>query len=214
MIAMMHKIVLTGFEPFGPTRDLVNPSWEMVSNFPSSPSVFSNCDFQVFQIPLVYHSIHLKVQEILENEDPDIMICTGQSSSSMICVERVALNVADVYQRGSGWNCGAKPQDEILVEDGPCAYFSTLPIREIVTKIQEAKIPATVSNHAGTFGCNQIFYLLMYELEKRNKHIPAGFIHVPPLPIQAIDRFWSSMSLELMIKALEIALEVTLKKIG
>lgn len=209
---MSIKIVLTGYEPFGPTKDTVNPSWEMVSHIsPSSPPL-SECTIKAFQIPLVYRSIHPKVQEIIDTENPDIMICTGQSPAPMICIERVAINLAHAPLTGTGWNCGAKPQDEILVEGGPCAYFSTLPIREIVSKIQGAGIPAATSYHAGTFGCNQIFYYMMNELEKRGKNIPAGFIHVPPLPSQTLDRAWPSMILDMMIKGLEVALEVVLEK--
>ncbi|MFX0062929.1 MAG: pyroglutamyl-peptidase I [Candidatus Hermodarchaeota archaeon] len=210
---MSHKIVLTGYEPFGVTEDLVNPSWEMVSHFAASYSSFCDCDVRVFQIPLVYHSIHSKVREILETEEPDVMICTGQSGHPTITVERVALNLADIPPASVGWNCGTKPQDEILIEDGPYAYFSTLPVREIVSEMTNAGIPANVSNHAGTFGCNQIFYYLMYELEQRGKSLPAGFIHVPPLPIQAINRFWPSMTLDMMVKGLKIALEVTLERL-
>jgi len=104
--------------------------------------------------------------------------------------------------------------DQPLREGGPAAYFTTLPFREILAALKEAKIPAALSNSAGTVGCNQIFYHLMDYLAREEIDIPAGFVHVPRLPEQALGKRMPSMSLDLSARALEIVVEAIAEKLG
>jgi pyroglutamyl-peptidase len=95
--------------------------------------------------------------------------------------------------------------DEPLNENGPAAYFSGLPLREILEALKEAGVPSAISNSAGTFGCNQIFYHLMDYRAREGIETPAGFIHVPSLPEQVVNKETPSMTLDLIAKALEVA---------
>ena len=201
------KIVLTGFEPFGGSD--INPS--ILACKEVSKRNFENHDLVVYEIPLRFKEISNIIESILEQEQPHIVICTGQSPRSVISLERIAINIADVSK--SAYNCGAKPTDTILHKNGDDGYFSTLPIREIFEELEKNKIPSEISNSAGTYGCNQIFYHLMNSLKLKNYNIPAGFIHVPSLPEQAIGKRIPSMSLELITKALEISINTTVKSL-
>ena len=98
--------------------------------------------------------------------------------------------------------------DERLKAEGPAAYFTELPIRAMLEALKAAKIPAEISNSAGTYGCNQIFYHLMDYLAREKIVVPAGFIHVPSLPEQVVDKKMPSMTVDLIAKALEVAVEV------
>ncbi len=121
-------------------------------------------------------------------------------------VERVAINVIDAHIPD---NAGQQPIDRVIVEGGPAAYFSTLPIKAIVEGIREAGIPAVVSQTAGTFVCNQLMYGLLHQLAERP--VRAGFIHIPYLPEQAVNHPGvASMSLQTTILALEMALSIAL----
>lgn len=93
-----------------------------------------------------------------------------------ITIERVAINVDDARIAD---NEGIQPVDVPVVEEGPAAYWSTLPMKAIVKRLQEEGIPASVSQTAGTFVCNHLFYGLMHELEKYDKKMKGGFIHIP-----------------------------------
>jgi pyroglutamyl-peptidase len=123
-------------------------------------------------------------------------------------VERVAINVGSARMP---YNCGYKPVDESLNAEGPVAYWTRLPYRRILEELKEAGVPARLSNSAGTFGCNQIFYHLMDHLASEGVEIPAGFIHVPLLPRQALERGSASMSLDLIAKGLEVVVELISK---
>lgn len=203
----MKKIVLTGFESFGGSE--INPSILACKEFRHKN--IGEYVFAVYEIPLKFDEIKRTLESIIEKEKPQIVICTGQSPRSVISLERVAVNIADITR--SAYNCGAKPRDVILEETGDDGYFSTLPIRRIFDELEKNKIPTEISNSAGTYGCNQIFYHLMYLLNLKNYKIPAGFVHVPSLPEQVVGKRIPSMSLELIVKALKTIIETTINDI-
>ena len=193
-----RKILLTGFEPFG--ESAVNPSIAACRRLEGKK--VNGFEIVVEEIPLRFHEIRSAIEEHIARLDPAAVICTGQSSRALISLERVAINIADAR---IPYNCGTHPVDERLNGEGPAAYFSALPLREILEAVKEAGVPVGISNSAGTFGCNQIFYHLMDYRYRLGLEIPAGFIHVPCLPEQAINKAKPSMSLDLMVEALEVA---------
>lgn len=202
---MSKKIILTGFEPFGGSD--INPSIMACQVF--NNKIIDGYKIKAIEIPLRYNEIKPIIERILTKEKPEIVICTGQSPRSVISLERIAINIASLEK--SVYSCGEKPMDEILEVNGKEGYFSTLPIRNIKECLEENKIPCEISNSAGTFGCNQIFYHLMQFINNYEINIPAGFIHVPSLPEQVIGKNSPSMTLELIIHALEIAMTTTIK---
>jgi pyroglutamyl-peptidase len=155
----------------------------------------------VEELPMRYKEIRYIIRELIDKHGPSAIIATGLSSMAPdICVERVAINVGSA---DGGPNFGYDTLDQVLNPDGPAAYWSTLPIRDIVEAIKETGIPARISNTAGTQGCNLVFYHLMDCLAEKQKEIPAGFIHIPRLPENAVGLQTPSMSLETSTKALE-----------
>jgi pyroglutamyl-peptidase len=132
------------------------------------------------------------------------VICTGQSGAATVNLERVAINVADAR---IPYNCGSQPVDRTIVDDGPVAYWSRLPLRRLLGALRAAGVPSIISNSAGTFGCNHVFYELMHYLDTTESDNPAGFIHVPALPEQVADKGTPSMGLETTVMALSVVLE-------
>ncbi len=200
----MTKVLLTGFEPFG--GEQINPAWEAVKQFQSK--TYASVEVAVQLIPTVFHKSIETLEACLERVRPDIVICVGQAGGrSDISVERVAINIDDARIPD---NEGNRPIDVPIVNGGPAAYFSTLPIKAIVYNLRKAGIPASVSLTAGTFVCNHLFYGLAHLLATRYPGVRGGFIHIPYLPEQAA-RFPDkpSMSLELVVQALELAIMTT-----
>ena len=200
-------ILLTGFEPFGGSD--VNPSILACRRLEGRE--YNGFEVVVEEIPLRFHEIRDLIEGFVEEHEPAAVVCTGQSGGPSIVVERVAINVGDARRP---YNCGSQPLDEALNEDGPVAYFTRLPFRRLLGALKEAKIPATLSNSAGTYGCNQIFYHLMDYLAREGVEIPAGFIHVPSLPEQVIEKRMPSMTVELIAKALEVGVETISKNLS
>ena len=153
-----------------------------------------------------YKEIRGLIRGFLDKHEPAAVISTGVSSmASDISVERVAINIGSADR---GPNFGYDRLDQILNPVGPTAYWSTLPITDIVDAINKADIPARISNTAGTQGCNLVFYHLMDYVAEKKMDIPAGFIHIPRLPENSIGTKNPSMSLVTSSKALEIAVDL------
>ena len=195
-----RTILLTGFEPFGGSG--VNPSITACRRLEGK--TFNGFRVVVEEVPLRFHEIKGIIEGHIEKYRPAAVVCTGQSGGPSIALERVAINIASAK---NPYNCGNKPVDEALNDEGPAAYFSKLPLRDLEEALKGAKIPVVVSNSAGTYGCNQIFYHLMDYVARTGVDIPAGFIHVPSLPEQVVDKRQPSMTVELIAEALEVVLE-------
>jgi len=200
----MKKLLLTGFEPFGGYK--INPS-DVISQELDDKSI-NNIKIVGKTIPLRYNEIYPIITELIEETNPEIIINMGQAPRSSIAFERVAVNLADVSK--GAYNCGSMPDEEPIIEGGPVAYFSTIPVKKLVKYLTASNIPCYVSNSAGTFGCNQIMYCTLNYLDKNSFYhsIMAGFIHLPLLPEQTLNTPQSSsMSLSLMKKAIELVIE-------
>ncbi|PRT22325.1 pyroglutamyl-peptidase I [Bacillus wiedmannii] len=200
----MKTVLLTGFDPFG--GESINPAWEVAKSLHEK----TVGEYKIIskQVPTVFQKSISVLKEYIEELNPEMIICIGQAGGRPdITIERVAINVDDARIAD---NEGNQPVDVPVVEEGPAAYWSTLPMKAIVKRVQEEGIPASVSQTAGTFVCNHLFYGLMHELEKRNKKIKGGFIHIPFLPEQASNYPGQpSMSLSTISKGIELAVEVT-----
>ncbi len=200
----MLKALVTGFDPFG--ADAVNPSHEAVRLLPAR---IGNLDVVTTELPTSFARATPKLRALVRREQPDIVLCVGLAAErDVISVERVAVNLRHARTAD---NDGARPVDRPVIARAPAAYFSTLPVTDIVKALMRAELPAEMSLSAGTFVCNHVFYGLMHMLANRKRVIRAGFVHVPALPAGHTAR---EAKLSEWVKALEIVLDVTRREIG
>jgi len=192
------KILLTAFDPFGGEK--VNPALEAVKLVQVTSAAVEK-----LEVPTVFYKSIDRVAERIREINPDVVLAIGQAGGRFdITVERVAINIDDARIPD---NEGNQPIDLPIVEGGPPAYFSTLPIKAMVEAIRGAGIPATVSNTAGTFVCNHLMYVILHTIAALDRPVRGGFIHVPYVPAQAIGKpFAASMSLSDIARAIEVAI--------
>lgn len=200
------KILVTGFEPLGGEKR--NPSAEVVERLPDRVA-----DAEIVKriIPVVRGRASTAVKEAVEKYLPDVVLSIGQAGGrAAVSVERVAVNLDD-YRIPD--NDGNQPTDEPVVDGGPDGYFCTVPVREMVEAMQAAGIPAQQSLSAGTFVCNHVMYATLHLLNSRYPGTKFGFIHIPYLPEQVAEKPGvPSMSLELSLRAVQIAIELIIKE--
>jgi len=157
-------------------------------------------------LPVQHEAARAVVAPLLEAPGLVAVVHLGLAGGrARISLERVAVNVMD-YSRPDAH--GQVLRDVACVEDGPPAYFSTLPLRDMLTALNEEGIPAMISNTAGTYLCNDISYTTLHAVDERALAIPIGFIHLPFLPsmVASHDREEPSMDVAMMTRAVEIAL--------
>lgn len=195
------KILVTGFDPFG--GEEVNPAIETVKRLPDT---ISGAKIIKLEIPTICHQSLRVIDEAIARYDPDVVLSVGQAGGRPdITVERVGINVDDCRIPD---NAGNQIVDEPIYADGPAAYFVTVPIKAMVQRIRERNIPASVSNTAGTFVCNHVTYGVCHLLAVKYPGKRSGFIHIPFLPQQAVDKKnMPSMSQDMMVEAITAAIE-------
>ncbi|MUK02093.1 pyroglutamyl-peptidase I [Vibrio cholerae] len=166
-------ILLTGFEPFA--GESTNPSWHAAQRAAERLTDQGHAAVAV-ELPCAFHRSIDVLREALEDYSPVLVLCVGQAGGrERISIERVAINVDDARIPD---NDGQRPIDEPVVAGGPSAYFSTLPIKACREAVARLGVPVEVSQTAGTYVCNHVFYALMHQLARRDD-IRGGFVHVP-----------------------------------
>lgn len=169
-------LLVTGFEPFDGHQ--LNVSWELarrLSDSPVGPSLWVG-----ERLPCRFEACIQALTRAVERHQPRAVLCLGQAEGrARISLERVAVNLRDARIADNG---GYQPVDEPVIATGPYAYPARLPVRQLVSALVAAGHPVELSNTAGTFVCNDLFYGLMHLT--RDQSLPAGFIHLPILPEQ------------------------------
>ena len=202
-----NRVLVTGFEPFGDDR--INPSELIVKHLNGCEIAGATIIGRV--LPCVFGESSRELRRLIDEMDPSAVLCLGQAGGREgITLERVALNVDDARLAD---NAGGRPIDAAVIEGGPVGYWSTLPIKAMVASLVEQGLPASVSQTAGTYVCNHVFYSLMHHVMTRNggPRIRAGFIHVPWLPEQVKTRpGQSALPLDAQLRAIRSLIETAL----
>lgn len=189
----MKKLLITGFDPFG--GESVNPSWEAVKLLPDT---VGNYQLYKLQIPTVFGLAPQKVLEAARAIEPDVIISVGQAGTrDSVTPERIGINMRSARIAD---NAGYIPVEERIVPDGPDGLFSTLPVAAMVDAIRAANLPATISNTAGTFVCNDTLYSLLHHYQ--GTPVRCGFIHVPWLPEQGTPNLTLEHTVQALIAAI------------
>jgi pyroglutamyl-peptidase len=197
----MNRILLTGFEPFG--GDQINPSWEIAKAI--NGQKIAGVSIVARMLPCVFGEALTVLRQSLDQVNPGLVLALGQAGGrSDFSIERIAINIDDARIAD---NAGARPIDQPVVDGAPAAYFSTLPIKTMVTGLRAAGHPASVSQTAGTFVCNHVFFGLQHALH--GSGVRSGFMHLPLLPAQAARLVGQpSMALDQMLAGVRLALEL------
>ena len=191
----MKKVLLTGFEPFHNASS--NPTQEIVRVIQDDklPNVVTTV------LPVEFGRAGLIACKLIDEIKPDVVIALGQAEGRAdITPEKIAINLDNARIPD---NSGNMPNNTEITSGGADGHFSTLPVEEIVKTLQEEKLPASVSYSAGTFVCNNVFYLIQSHC--KDKNIKSGFVHVPLMESQAAEfPGLPVLSIEMMLNAIKI----------
>jgi pyroglutamyl-peptidase len=194
-------ILLTGFEPFG--GDVTNPSWTAAVGARSILEAEGHTVTAV-ELPCVFGESITVLEAALERHRPELVVCVGLAGGrARVSLERVAINCVDARIPD---NAGKRPVDEEVIPGAPAAYFTTLPVKAALEALRTAGIPAEVSQSAGTYVCNYVFYALMHSLGSAPAN-RGGFVHVP-YEAQQVPRGSGTPSMPVAIMAEALAVVV------
>ncbi|MEJ8306270.1 pyroglutamyl-peptidase I [Saccharibacillus sacchari] len=203
------KILISGFEPFGDSP--INPTQELLERIEQEN--FEGIDVHTLLLPVRYDDCADRLLEEAERLQPDVVIACGLAAGrTAITPERIAINIKDTESYAD--NGGRSPHDEPIRENGPDGLFATLPIRRMVEELRAADIPASVSNTAGTYICNNTMYVLLDSLQQKHSKTLAGFVHFPASTrLSALKPTLPSLPQETLLEGLRILIHVTARAI-
>lgn len=197
------NILITGFERFDDHP--LNPSQLLVHNLPDQ---YHDATLIKSILPVHHTQAPEKLLALFNSHQPDAVLAFGLAAGrAKISLERLAINLMDFAIAD---NAGVTISNQPIDSNGPAAYFSTLPLDQLLPALNAAGIPAEISLSAGAYLCNQVFYTLMHTIALQNTKIPAGFIHLPALPEQAAksEKPIPSLPLDLMLRAAHLIIDI------
>lgn len=191
------KVIVTGFEPFG--GEEINPSALVAERLQ-----VEGIQITPLLLPTEFKGCSGPLLKAIRELQPDWVVMLGQAAGrTHISLERLAVNLDDARIPD---NAGHQPREQKIYDDAPAAYFSTLPVQDMIMAIHAAGVPAAISNSAGTYVCNHLFFTVMDFLARNKLPARAGFIHIPLVPGQALDGSRPAMALDLCVMGIEAGL--------
>jgi len=200
-----RPVLVTGFEPFA--GELDNPSLEIAHALNGRHIAGHRVVGAI--LPTEFRRSLAVLGALLRKHRPLLVIAVGQAGGrSQICLERVAVNLIDARIAD---NAGEQPVDVPVIREAPAAYFSTLPLKAMLQRLGSSGIPASLSQSAGAYVCNQVMFGLLHQLQTQRPRARGGFVHVPFLPQQATRHYNApSMALATMVEAVTLCIETAL----
>ena len=161
-----NKILITAFESFG--GPATNITQDVLSALPCNigkAEVIKQC------LPVSFERAPIALREIITEHNPDMLLLLGQCpNGENIRLERFAMNMMDSYKADNDGYC---PSEEQIYPDAPLAYRTPIDIKTIANNLQKNKLPVVVSNTAGLYVCNRVYYEALHLQQN------ALFVHIP-----------------------------------
>ena len=160
------RILITGFEPFRGSD--TNITQEIISQLPAQ---IGNREIVTICLPVSFQRAPIVLQQAIVQHQPDLILLLGQCpAGENIRLERFAMNMMDAKNPDNDGYC---PSEEQIYPDAPLAYRTTFHIKTIANHLQEEQLPVAISNSAGLYVCNRVYYEALHLQQK------AIFIHIP-----------------------------------
>jgi pyroglutamyl-peptidase len=213
-------MLLTGFEGYGGRA--INPAQEVAKRLDGT--TIAGAVIHGRTLAVSYAGLDARIAGLIEELRPRAVIGLGLwPGEPMLRIERIAANIADFRIADNAGLIAKAP----VVEGGPAAFLSTLPIEAIRDRLLDAGIPVRLSGTAGQFLCNALMYHALRLCAEGAPPPCCGFIHLPYLPQQvallleqardpaAVDLHQradlASMALETMVEGVRVAIATTLE---
>ena len=165
----MEKILITAFEPFGGNER--NASLEVLKRLPDD---FLGIPAGKLTLPVRFHEA---ADLVLKHPAGCIFLIGEAGGRQEVTPELRAVNFRNARIPD---NAGFQPKSEKILDSGPDEYRTRIPAETIVEGMRSEGYPVAVSEDAGTYVCNDTFYLV-----GTGSRVPVEFIHVPAVPDDA-----------------------------
>jgi len=126
--------------------------------------------------PVVWGRDVRTVWPLVEQHRPAAILLLGQGGGARVRVETIARNLRWVRSRPAE----LRP----ILRHAPATLLTTAPAEALVATIESAGVDARLSDDAGTYLCNHLYFQALYRLNRYGWRLPTVFVHLPLLPSQ------------------------------
>ena len=195
------RLLVTGFEPFRNYKE--NSSWAVAEKV-AACSV-EGVEVMAKRLPVSFAGVGIALRKAVVECCPDVVLMLGQAAGiDYIKLERIAINMMDSMAAD---NDGYRADEETICDDGPAALFANCDIKGLRKVIEEMGIVAKVSNSAGLYVCNRLYYEAL-QLCNERPGMKALFVHLPFYDGQpSATAGQPTMPLDEMVKAVKIVMK-------
>jgi len=198
-VEVLPVILVSGFGPFGGIDE--NPSWGAVE--PLDHELIAGHDVRAVMTPVVWDEADEVLLAEYERLKPVIAVASGVAAGEgIIRLESTAVNQAYGTDNNEVFMAGVP-----IMEDGEEFLYGTIPLAELEAILDQEGYPVGISDYAGDYLCNFIYYKLMHRVAEEDveKHILGGFVHVPSVDVVSISEMTEAWVLILEYLALHRA---------
>jgi pyroglutamyl-peptidase len=167
--------VLTGFGPFPGV--LENVSAQLVRALAERAARrLPKKRFVTHVLPTEWAAAPQHLASLYKLHNPILVLHFGVSSRATgFCIETSARNVQGEFHDAAGH----LPDNKMISSNGPLALDVSLPDAEICARLKRLKVPARLSNDAGSYLCNHVLYRSLQWADRSRNSAMVGFIHLP-----------------------------------
>jgi pyroglutamyl-peptidase len=167
-------LLLLAFGPFGPWAE---NSTDVVSAAAANRLREHGVVVDRRVLPTSLAAVRSLVMQVLEEPPKAVLACGLSAESPSVQIERCARNLADFRIPDVA---GLQPSGELLIEGAPEKLYGPLADESLLRSLRGASVPAVLSDDAGTYICNALYFSLLDGLAPSGA--AALFMHLPPLP--------------------------------
>ncbi len=193
---MKPFILATGFGPFPGVE--VNPTQALVEQLAGGE--FADFEISCRVLDVSFQRSQEQLQEQLQQSRPRCLVHFGVASGAdrlrveTQAVNRKSTNIPDVDGRQFE-ACPVHPSREL-----DAVLTTPLPAQQLVDSLNDAGWPARVSDDAGRYVCNSIYFHSLALSQEQGGGVPVVFVHVPlvgadPSPADPRDTSWTRQRL-------------------
>ncbi len=200
------RVLVAGFDAFDKLD--ANPSQTIVETLGTSIKLPGRKDevlLDTLVLPTCCSKAWGKLKRKMDankNEYSAVILTGVAAKREKISLERFALNIRDYRIKDNG---GHQYLDELIEEDAPDALKTSFPLAAMSKALLKSGVVCEVSNHAGTFICNEVYYKALFYQEKLKQPAQVLFVHLP-LPKMYAKQYKAQKTKRLPVKVAGIDL--------
>lgn len=169
------KLLVTGFGPFPGVP--INPAEDLIRHL----TLHINPDrmgvhLKTHIFPTEWQKVREDLSDLFRTSKPDICLHFGYHKNAKgfrfeTSAQNSTANRVDA--------CGCFPDSKQILKHCHRTLKTNLPLHSLAWQLTQRNIPTELSNNAGRYLCNYLYFLSLFQITQTSRETSACFIHIP-----------------------------------